>query len=757
MKITIKLLIIAITLVILTIKPSFGTNNSAYKNDEILVKFKSSVSKSSKLKINQKINAKLTKRFKRIKVEQIKLPKDISVEEAIKFYENKKEVEYAEPNYKRTLQATPNDTSFNSLWGLHNTGQTGGTADADIDAPEAWNLSTGSNDVVVAVFDTGVDYTHPDLAPNMWTNTNENPSDGLDNDSNGYVNDLYGVNTAYSGYQSGNPMDIDEHGTHVAGTIGAKGNNAEGVTGVNWTVKIMAINIFKFEAGYSDPVTYDSDIIEGINYILEMKSRGANVVATNNSYGGSEFGLSMHTAINNLKNSNILFIAAAGNDNSNNDNTPFYPANYDVDNVISVAATNSSDNLAAFSNYGESTVDIAAPGSNIFSTIHPISGTQATINTGTSSYEAFGLEYAGFTNNSGITATLYNCSKGMSSDDFPLNVNGNIALIERGDITFATKVTNAQNAGAIGAIIYNNSPTSSYNSFTLSTPGNWIPVVSISQADGQSLVATGTPSVTLINKLSDSPYKYMSGTSMAAPHVTGLAALIADYHPEYNYLDIKNAILSSGDAKGSLSGKTFTGARINAYNALTLDVAPPTTSYSAQPSIPNGLNNWYKTIPTVSLSNSEPGTISYSWNSTSSFNTYTSSFTAPKGQNRLYYYSTDENGNSETVKNKPLKVDNTKPRTTAPYSRKVKRYSYARLYYRANDSYSPSVHITIRIKTLGNVTKKIIYPGWKPTNKITYKNYMAALPKGTYRFFIYAKDTAGNTQYNVASNKLVIY
>lgn len=624
MKILIKILAIITTLIIFTIKPSFGNNNSTYKNDEILVKFKSNVPTNSKLKINQKINAKRVRRFKRIKVEQIKLPKDISVEEAIKFYENKKEVEYAEPNYRRTLQATPNDTSFNSLWGLHNTGQTGGTADADIDAPEAWDLSTGSNDVIVAVFDTGVDYTHPDLSPNMWTNPNEIPSDGLDNDGNIYVDDIYGINTAYSGYQPGNPMDIESHGTHVAGTIGAKGDNNSGITGVNWNVKIMAVNTFKIEN--SSSVTYDSDILKGIDYVLDMKSKGVNIVATNNSYGGEgSNSQSMYNAINNLKNSDILFIAAAGNNNKDNDTTPFYPSNYDNDNVISVAATNSSDNLADFSNYGISSVDIAAPGSTVYSTV----------------------------------------------------------------------------------------PNESYS--------------------------------------------YKSGTSMATPHVTGLAALIAAYHPEYDYLEIKNAILSSGDAKGSLSGKTYTGARINAYNALTLDVAPPTTSYATQPSTPNGLNNWYKTIPTVSLSKSEPGTTSYSWNSTSSFNVYTSSFTAPKGQNRLYYYSTDENSNSETLKSKFLKVDNTKPRTYAPYSKKVKRYSYARLYYRAYDSYSPSAHITIRIKTLGGVTKKIIYPGWKPINKTLYYNYKASLAKGTYRFFIYAKDTAGNTQYNNAYNKLVIY
>ena len=267
-----------------------------------------------------------------------------------------------EPNFVMTVQLVPNDANYSELWGLDNTGQTGGTADADIDAPEAWDTTTGSNNVVVAVMDTGVDYTHEDLAANMWVNPGEIASDGIDNDGNGYIDDVYGID-AYN--HDSDPMDDHGHGTHVSGTIAAVGDNSIGVVGVNWAAQLMAIKIGS-AAGYVST----SAAIEGINYMTMMKTQfGVNVVVDNHSWGGYGYSSALLTAIEESVDAGILFVAAAGNDAINNDSIPAYPASYPSDGIISVAATDHDDALAWFSNYGHSSVDIGAPGVNIYSTL----------------------------------------------------------------------------------------------------------------------------------------------------------------------------------------------------------------------------------------------------------------------------------------------------------------------------------------------------------------------------------------------------
>ncbi len=271
-------------------------------------------------------------------------------------------VEYAEPNYLLTTSAIPSDTSFGTLWGLHNTGQSGGLFDADIDALEAWeNFTTGSSDVVVFVIDTGVDYNHPDLVNNIWTNQIESlGTAGVDDDNNGYVDDVHGWNAIAN---NGDPMDDNNHGTHVAGTIGAVGNNGVGVVGVNWNVSIGAA---KFLGANGSGST--TDAIECFNYINSLKTAGVNVVVTNNSWSGGGFSQALMDAMNGPANK-ILHATAAGNANNNNDATPTYPASYNLDNIISVAATDRNDLYASFSSYGATTVDLAAPGVSILSTI----------------------------------------------------------------------------------------------------------------------------------------------------------------------------------------------------------------------------------------------------------------------------------------------------------------------------------------------------------------------------------------------------
>jgi subtilisin family serine protease len=252
----------------------------------------------------------------------------------------------------------PNDPSYASLWGLHNTGGSG-EEDADIDAPEAWDITTGSADVLVAVIDTGIDYNHEDLKDNIWTNPNEIAGDGIDNDNNGFIDDIHG----WDFYSDDNdPIDSEGHGTHCAGTIGGVGNNTTGVVGVNWDVSLMAIQFLGHSGGST------SDGIDAINYATAMQ-----VTLTSNSWGGGGYSALMKDAIAAAGAANQLFIAAAGNDSTNNDSSKKYPASYtfdaESDNIISVASTNRSDRLSYFSNYGATLVDIAAPGSDIVSTV----------------------------------------------------------------------------------------------------------------------------------------------------------------------------------------------------------------------------------------------------------------------------------------------------------------------------------------------------------------------------------------------------
>jgi subtilisin family serine protease len=280
-------------------------------------------------------------------------------------------VKYAEPNfvYHAFVLPTagePNDTDFSAKqWDMQNTGQLdkpggqAGIAGSDIGVVPLWKEGvTGSRQILVAVIDTGIDYTHPDLAANMFKNTREIPANGIDDDGNGVVDDVYGAN--FSGATGvGNGMDDHNHGTHCAGTIGAVGNDGNGLAGVNWSASIMPSKFLDSSGGGS---------LEGaINAIKYATKMGAKVMS--NSWGGGNYSDALKDAIAEAGNAGALFVAAAGNDANDNDAKPSYPASYDLPNVISVAATDNRDGIASFSNYGARTVHVAAPGVNIYSTV----------------------------------------------------------------------------------------------------------------------------------------------------------------------------------------------------------------------------------------------------------------------------------------------------------------------------------------------------------------------------------------------------
>ena len=273
---------------------------------EVLVKFKKGTTHANITALHSNMGAREIRRIERIGVRRIKLPSDISVKEAVAQYKMDPNVKYAEPNYIIHFAAMPNDSAFGELWGLHNTGQqvngVTGTQDADIDAPEAWDITTGSDNVIIAVLDSGVAYLHPEINPNIWLNNAElNGTGGVDDDNNGYVDDIYGWDFWAN---DNNPEDYNSHGTHVSGTIAARGNNGAGITGVNWNAKIMALRMGGIVGAVGDAT----------DAILYAVDNGADII--NASWGGPNYTQTLHDAISYANDHGVLFVAAAGNGGS---------------------------------------------------------------------------------------------------------------------------------------------------------------------------------------------------------------------------------------------------------------------------------------------------------------------------------------------------------------------------------------------------------------------------------------------------------
>ncbi len=276
----------------------------------------------------------------------VQVPASGKVAELIAACQNSRLVEFAEPDYLRQTDLTPDDPKFldGTLWGLNNFGQNGGTPGADIHATAAWDIRTSAAGVVVAILDTGIRYTHQDLAPNLW-------ADAIDGS--------HGTNSIAGGTDP-NDDSTSGHGTIMAGVIGAVGNNAIGVTGVAWDVQMMACKCFNAQGQSSD-----SAIIAALDYAV---ANGAHVISA--SFDGPAFGLSLSNAIFMARDAGVIFVASAGNSAVDVDASPRYPACYDIDNIVSVAYTTRSNTLGLVSNYGHTNVDIAAPGDQIYSTFN---------------------------------------------------------------------------------------------------------------------------------------------------------------------------------------------------------------------------------------------------------------------------------------------------------------------------------------------------------------------------------------------------
>ncbi|HKR15112.1 MAG TPA: S8 family peptidase [Pyrinomonadaceae bacterium] len=341
---------------------------------EVLVKFKSGTTREMLAMVSSRFNDRIEDLIENAPgwaaVDDLD---NASPAEIVAQYRKLPEVEYAEENYEIRIPDSveetveqysvkllirPSDPQFGEQWALLNEGQRGGKQGADINATSAWIVTTGSEDVVVAVLDSGVDYTHEDLAPNMWTRpANITP---YQDSELGVVDDERGFNAIDN---AADPMDENGHGTHCAGIIGAEGGNDLGITGVNWKVRIMPLK-FMNAGGFGTT----KDAIEAINYVIERKKAGVNVRIISASWGSTQKSQALEDIIRKAYENDILFVAAAGNSSVNNDRSPHYPSSYNVPNVISVAALDRHDQLASFSNYGVKSVAVAAPGVDILST-----------------------------------------------------------------------------------------------------------------------------------------------------------------------------------------------------------------------------------------------------------------------------------------------------------------------------------------------------------------------------------------------------
>jgi len=325
---------------------------------ELLVQFNPEASAADRARVLSADGLVLLKALRAEGVLKVKLPAGADPRALATRLRGLAEVAAADPNYYPYLDSAPNDPLFASMYGLDNLGQTGGTPDADIDAPEAWDIAVGSPDVVVADLDSGMDMDHEDLAANLYTNPGE-ILNGIDDDGNGYVDDIHGWDFRDNDNDPSDPSALcSSHGTHTAGTVGAVGNNGIGVTGVAQNVRIMPLRAFYVSLFLC--TAQDSDLLEAIAY---MKTMGVPI--SNNSWGGSAKSTVMQNAIAATR---MLFVTSAGNSGANTDTSPSYPASYPLDNIIAVAATTSNDTLAGFSNFGTKSVDIAAPGQGILST-----------------------------------------------------------------------------------------------------------------------------------------------------------------------------------------------------------------------------------------------------------------------------------------------------------------------------------------------------------------------------------------------------
>lgn len=601
MKITLSLRSIVITALIVAVlaislpahAASFTSLASGadanYVPGEVLVKFKPAISAQERKATVAAQGHSFFASLNQPGWAQVKVGIGQTMDQALAAYQNDPNVEYVQPNYIYHATAVPNDPQYTQLWAFKNSGQTittgsytptFGTSGNDMNIENAWTLISDCSSIVVAVVDTGVNYNQEDLAGNMWSSASPT-----------YPNHGYNfVDT------NNDPMDLNGHGTHVAGIIGAAGNNATGTTGVCWTASIMAVRVLDATGS-----GYTSDIISGINFAV---TNGAKVI--NMSLAGSEFDQLFSDAITDAQNIyDAVVVVAAGNEGANNDSvtTPAYPCNFTQANLVCVAALDQNYALASFSNYGATSVDVGAPGTNILSTW---TGTDATIN------DHF---------NTGGILNWTTSGGGWAYGQVTAFANTFDALVDPGTFPAGTYSINADNrvfktfdlSGKDVAVLrfYTRAAVQADDYFNIkyrstsgdpflsgvslailngTTNGLYVPLsydlspcISATCSVGFQLFTSGSgvdAGVGILGfsiqtlALNTTSYNTISGTSMATPEVAGLAAMLRAYNPLYTYTDTVNAIKNGGRPTTSLTGKTSTGKAIDVMKSLAY-INPP--------------------------------------------------------------------------------------------------------------------------------------------------------------------------------------
>lgn len=564
-----------------------------YVPGEVLVKFKDEESRAQS--IGRQSGQELEE-LDRAGLTRVKIQDDLAVEDAISAYQDDLNVEYAQPNYIYRLQAVPNDSMFGQSWGLRNTGQTvvrgsaptapdathnPGTAGMDMSLVPAWDVVTDCSSVIVGVIDSGMNYNHEDLSANLWSDP-------------GYPNHGYDfVGT------TNDPVDLNGHGTHVAGTIGAVGNNGRGTTGVCWKAKLMALR-----ACDSTGRCTSAAEISALSFAVRNNAKVINM-----SLGGPNFDQALSDAILSASNSGVVVVVAAGNEGANNDSgtTPSYPCNFMHPNIICVAALDQAYELATFSNYGVNSVQVGAPGVNVLSTwagaettiadnFHTGSMLSWTATTTTTGGWAYGQRsvsgrsfdvlldpsgfpsgppyrantddrvYKQFSLGSARVAVLgFAAQFGLATGDF-FNVN----LRSSGGDPFAAGGTPVLQASGSTSGIIAAPPVDISPCIPNCTVGFQLRSMNGPPSTGVAVLAFSIKTL----QLNDVTYNILEGTSMATPHVTGLAAMLRAYNPNYTVDDVVRAINNGGTSVPALVGKTASGKAVNALGSLSYINAP---------------------------------------------------------------------------------------------------------------------------------------------------------------------------------------
>ena len=532
------------------------------------------------------------------KIIVIKISDPSKMKEIINYFKSLPGVIDAREDKIITIEMVPNDPGFNDQWDMNK-----------ISAPTAWNATQGSkgNDIIVGVIDTGVDYLHPDLINNIWTNEAEaNGEPGKDDDGDGYKDDIHGIDVINN---DSDPMDDNSHGTHVAGTIGAMGNDSIGVTGINWHTKIAACKFLNAN-GYG----YTSGAIECVKYFNQLKQTGYNVVVVNNSWGGGSYDEDLYNEFKTANDLGIIHVCAAGNEANDNDSNPAYPASYDLPNIISVAATDENDELAWFSNYGATSVDLAAPGVNILSTVpskaicesnHILKNFSFENNTSVDTWKFLTIDkYYPFEDktdkhwareNNGFVSD-WSLSDSADSESFVNTIQSALTpAFNLSDYNESECVGIKYRIKGSGIPYYDilyvflsgdngnawhiyDGRTGDFDDWTLSGEEvvdkslltnkfrvGFVKVNGYEPTDGYNIdnLIIYEGNITRIPQ-----YASYSGTSMAAPHVTGAIALAASIYKDENSSQLIGRVLKGVDKLDNLEGKVATGGRLNLAKML---------------------------------------------------------------------------------------------------------------------------------------------------------------------------------------------